>query len=204
MVVTEIKKVGKGQRYYLFVYDKYFACIEAEILAKTQIKTGQEVNNEELEKLKIDNGDYACFNRSLSILAKSMKSEKMLRDYLIKKSYPLECIDRAIVKLKDYGYIDDESFCENYIMFYNQSKSKRKLKFELKNKGINDEIINSKLENLNEEEELEKCRKIAKKYLTNKPKDLKTKQKFFNHMVSKGYDYSDILKTWEENLNDWD
>lgn len=204
MVVTEIRKIGKGNRYYLYVDDNLFGIIEAEILARHHMKQGLDIGEKELEKIKIENGDYACFNRGLAVLAKSMKSEKMLRDFLKGKGYPLQCIDRAIDKLKEYGYIDDESFCENYIATYSSSKSKRKIKYELLSKGVDEQIIEEKLATFEDEEEEAVCRRLAEKYLRNKEFDLKTKQKYFNSMLGKGFDYTLILKMWEEITNDRD
>lgn len=195
--ITEIKKIGKGDRYRLFLDGEFFGTFEAEILARYCLKSGQKFDEEFFEKLTIENGDYACFNRGLSALEKSMKSRKMLRSYLKEKGYPIQCIDRAIEKLESYGYIDDEGYCENYISSY-PSKSRRKLKFDLLSKGIKEEIIDEKLRFLtNDEEESEKCLKYGEKYMKNKPIDIKTKQKFYNHLVGKGFSYEDIAHAWE-------
>ena len=195
--ITEIKKIGKGDRYYLFLDGEYFATFEAEILARYCLKSGQKFDDEFFDNLLIENGDYACFNRGLSALEKSMKSRKMLRSYLKEKGYPVQCIDKAIEKLESYGYIDDESYCENYIASY-PSKSRRKLKFDLLAKGIKENIIEAKLDAMtNEEEESEKCLNYARKYMKNKSLDIKTKQKFYNHLAGKGFSYEDISRTWD-------
>lgn len=200
--ITEIKKIGKGQRYYLYLDDQFFGVYEAEILARHSLKSGQSFEEDFFENLKIENGDYACFNRGLSLLEKSMKSEKMLKDYLKEKGYPLSCINKAIDKLKAYGYIDDSAFCESYISSYLASKSKNKLKYDLLSKGIKEDIIEEKLSQLfDEEEEKEKLFRLAKRYMSGKEFKLKTKQKFYNHFVSKGYDYGLVLNVWEELKN---
>lgn len=199
--ITEIKKIGKGLRYYLYLDNEFFGIYEAEILARYCLKTGDKFEDDFFEKLKIENGDYACFNRGLNVIEKSFKSEKMLYKYLKEKSYPDECIERAIYKLKSYGYIDDGAFCENYINSY-PMKSRKKLKYDLLTKGIDIDLIEKKLnENLNSEMEEEKSFIEAQRYLKNKIYDLKTKQKFYNHMLSKGFDYSQIQKAWEEIVN---
>lgn len=199
--ITEIRKIGKGLRYYLYLDNEFFGIYEAEILARYCLKTGDKFEDDFFEKLKIENGDYACFNRGLNVIEKSLKSEKMLYKYLKEKSYPDECIERAIYKLKSYGYIDDGAFCENYINSY-PMKSRKKLKYDLLTKGIDIDLIEKKLnENLNSEMEEEKSFIEAQRYLKNKIYDLKTKQKFYNHMLSKGFDYSQIQKAWEEIVN---
>ena len=197
--ITEIKKIGKGLRYNLYLDDQFFGVYEAEILARHCLKTGQSFDDQFFEDLKIENGDYACFNRGLSLLEKSMKSEKMLKDYLREKGYPKACIEKAVDKLSEYGYIDDQAFCENYINSYSSSKSKRKLKYDLLSKGIKEDIIDEKLENLlNEDLERGKLQLLAEKYMKNKEFDLKNKQKFYNHFAGKGYDYGMIANAWEE------
>lgn len=197
--ITEIKKIGRGERYYLYLDDELFGVYEAEILAKHCLKSGQSFEEDFFENLKLENGDYACFNRSLAVLEKSVKSEKMLKDYLKEKGYPKTCIDRATEKLKEYGYINDESFAENFISSYSSSKSKRKLKYDLLSKGIDEEIIDQKLESLvDDEEERALLLNLAQKYIKGKLLDQKTKQKFYNHFAGKGFDFPMIGWAWEE------
>ncbi|MBQ8908678.1 MAG: regulatory protein RecX [Clostridia bacterium] len=200
--VTEIKKIGRGDRYKLFLDDEFVGVYEAEILARYCLKTGQSFDEDFFEKLAIENGDYACFNRGLNALEKSMKTKKMLRDYLREKGYPKQCIDRACDKLAEYGYINDESFCENFIISYRNQKSKRKMKYDLLSKGVNEEIVDRKLdEMLDADGEEEKCLRLAGKYLNGKDFDLKTKQKFYNHMAGKGYEFGQIANAWEKITN---
>ena len=203
--ITEIRKIGKGERYYLYLDDEFFGIYEAEILARYSLKTGQTFDDDFFENLKIENGDYACFNRSLGVLEKSVKSEKMLVDYLRQKGYPTSCINKAVEKLKEYGYINDESFAENFIRSYGFSKSKRKMKYDLLSKGVDEEIIEKKLQELVvEDDEKELALKLASKYLAGKPIDQKTKQKYYNHMAGKGFDFSLIAWAWEEVTHDRD
>ena len=203
--ITEIKKVGKGERYKLFLDDEFVGVFEAEVLARYCLRTGQSLEDEFFEKLTIENGDYACFNRGLNALEKSMKTKKMLRDYLRQKGYPTQCINRACDKLADYGYINDEAFCENFVLSYGRAKSRRKLKYDLLSKGVSEEIIEEKFSKLLDDEgEEEKCLRFGEKYLKGKTIDIKTKQKFFNHLAGKGYDFGQISKVWEVLTNDRD
>lgn len=200
--ITEIKKIGKGQRYDLYVDGQLFGTFEAEILARYSLKTGERFDDDFFQSLQIENGDYACFNRSLALLGKSMKTEKMLRDYLREKKYPKSSIEKAINKLQEYGYINDESFCENYINCYATSKSRRKLKYDLLSKGIEETVIDTKLDQLHSpEQELTTLTALAEKYMKSKTFDLKTKQKFYSHFAGKGYDFSEISNVWEDLQN---
>ena len=201
--IVEIKKIGKGQRYHVQSSEGYAGVFQAEILAKHKLHTGQMLENDEFEKIKVENGDLASFDRALSLLEHGMKTEKMIRDYLSKKGYPDECIDRAVTKLCEYGYIDDKVFAQNFVTSYSSSKGRKKLKYELLSKGVSQEIIDEVLANLSDEEEIENGEKIARKYVKNKQKDQKNKQKLFSHLASKGFDYEKCLSIFRRIEDDW-
>lgn len=201
MQVTEIKKIGKGQRYYLVLdeYNKFV--IEAEILAKHKIKTFDEIDSEKLNTILLENGELSAFDRALSYLEKNIKTEKGIRDYLKQKGFLDETIDKTVEKLVEYGYINDEIYAENYIRTYSNKKGKKLLAFELAMKGVDKQIINEKLDELLEvEDEISSCRELLKKYLKNKAIDLKTKQKAYAHLASKGFSNDAINKAIREVL----
>ena len=203
MIITEIKKIGRGDRYSIYCDDVFFMQIETEILVKNKLKLGQELSEEQAQNLKLQNGDYASFDKALSYLEKGMKTQKGIRDYLKKKGYLDESIDKAIEKLIEYGYINDELFAESYINTYCNIKGKQKIKFELIAKGIDKQIIEQKLEDLlDEDEQINACFALAKKYLKNKVIDEKTYQKLCAHLVSKGFSYDTISKVAKESLKE--
>lgn len=195
MIITEIKKIGRGDRYSLYMDDVFFMQIETEILVKNKLKIGQELTEEDAQDLKLQNGNYASFDNALTYLEKGMKTEKGIREYLKKKGYLDESIDKTIEKLIEYGYINDELFAESYINTYSSTKGKRKIEYELISKGVDKEIIFQKLEELIEEEDqLSNCVALAKKYLKNKIVDEKTYQKLTSHLASKGFSFDIISK----------
>ena len=201
--IVEIKKIGKGERYHVQSSEGYAGVFQAEILAKHKLHTGQMLENDEFEKIKVENGDLASFDRALSLIEHGMKTEKMIRDYLSKKGYPEECIDRAIAKLCDYGYIDDKAFAHNFLNTYSSSKGRKKLRYDLLSKGVSQEIIDEVLESLSDEEEIENGERIAKKYIKNKQKDQKNKQKLFAYLAGKGFDFDKINTIFRRIEDGW-
>ena len=107
MQITEIKKIGKGDRYSIFIDDIFNGTLETEILVKEKLKTGDEISEERLKQIKLDNGKLAAFSRAISYIEKGLHTEKQLRAYLKEKGFLPESIDEAIEKLLEYGYIDD-------------------------------------------------------------------------------------------------
>ncbi len=203
MIITEIKKIGKGERYSIFVDGVFNCTLQAEILVKEKLKTGEDISEERLTSIKLENGRIAAFSQAISYLEKFLRTEKQLREYLKEKGYLDESIDEAIEKLKEYGYINDELFAESYIRTYQNKKGKKKLKFELMQKGVDGEVVSQKLDELlDDDASFDCCLTMLKKYLKNKPVDKKLRAKAFNHLASKGFESSIILKALNEALFD--
>ncbi len=194
MEITEIKKIGKGDRYSIKVDNNFIGVFEAVILAKYKLKTGQEIQEDFLNELKIENGDLASFDRGLGLLEHGMKSQKQVEDYLLNKGYPVSCVDNAINKLIDYGYINDLAFACEYVRIYSQKDGKKKISFALKNKGVSDEIIDMALQEcVTDEGQADTCLNIARKKAKNLELDAKGKQKLFTYLAGRGFDF-DIIK----------
>ena len=99
MTITEIKKTKNAMRYHLYVDDKFFGIFLDEILAKYALKTGQEIEKEDLEEIKKENDGKLAFLMSISYLEKYNVSKKGIVDYLKKKGIDKNAIDGAVIKL---------------------------------------------------------------------------------------------------------
>ena len=199
MIITEIKKIGKGERYSLYINGIFNCTLQDEILVKEKLKTGDEISEDRLSEIKIENGRIACFSHAISYIEKGIHTQKQVREYLKEKGYLRQSIDEAIDKLNDYGYLSDEYYAEAYVNTNKARKGRRKLKFELMQKGVSGEIAESKLNELLDDDESEQaCRRLAEKYLKGRIIDQKLHAKLYNHLASKGYESSIILKVISE------
>ena len=190
MIVTDIKPQAKNsKRVNLYLDGKFYCSLELFTVMKHRVKIGNDYTANEIIDIQIAEEEGVCLNYALNLLSKSVKTEKEIIAKLKKRGYVSEIIDNVIFKLKDYGYVNDEEFAEKYINSYSKNKGKRLLKSELKLKGVSDAIIEDKF--LSVENELETAIKIAEKYVKNKPVDIKTKQKCYKYLLSKGFSYDD-------------
>lgn len=188
MQITEIKKIGRGDRYSIFIDGVFDGMLEAEILVKHKLKTGDEIDEEQWRQIKLENGKLSAFSRAVGYIEKSLKTQKQLQTYLKEKGFLQESIDDAVQKLKEYGYIDDKVYAENYIKTYKDKKGKIKLKFDLLSKGVAADVIEEALQEfVDEDEQYAACEKLLKKYVKNKPQDVKLKSKAYAHLFSKGF-----------------
>lgn len=97
------------------------------------------------------------FAKSLRYLSFRPRSEKEIREYLLRKHKPqrkdfvppsLEIIDAVIQKLKDMRFLNDTEFATSWVRSRTEYKPKSKafIKIELRQKGIAEDIIEQVLE----------------------------------------------------------
>ncbi len=203
MEITQIKKVGKGERYSIFIDGVFNGTLEDEILVKTKLKVGDQIDEERLKEIKLENGKLAAFSRAVSYIEKGVRTKKQVKTYLKEKGFLLQSIDEALEKLEEYGLVDDSLFAESYIRTYKNKKGGKKLKFELMQKGVSGEIAEEKINELcDEESSFETCLTLAKKYMKNKEHDAKTRQKAYAHLAGKGFSGDIIIKAINKEWKD--
>ncbi len=183
MQITEIKQVGKTNKYKIYVDDEFFATLLDEDIVKNHLKSGLETEEEKLRTICFEGQKRVALDGAMKLLGTYPKTEKELRRYLKEKGYTLDTIDYTCEKLKEYKFLDDSNFADMFIKANKGKKGKRLISFELKQKGVPEHIISLKLENLEEEP----CLPLALKFMKGKPKDEKTKQKLYRFLASKGF-----------------
>jgi regulatory protein len=202
MKITDIKQQQKRQdRYSVFIDGKYsFALSEPELLS-TGIKAGQELDEDRLAKLKdsavIDKGVY----RVLELVSRRPRSKWEIEDYLKRKKYDPEEIDKITKAIDEKGYIDDEDFARRWVENRRLLKpmSTRKLRLELKQKRVDEETIQKVLEGDETDEKGVLRELIDKKRRQSKYQD---EQKLISYLARQGFNYADIkdvLSSTEEN-----
>ena len=135
-----------------------------------------------LEKAK----DYAFL-----LLKFRLRSEKELCSRLKKKNFGETIIKETLSFLKDKGFIDDKYFAKTWIESrINKPLGIRRLKVELKTKGIDKEIIDSQIEEIKKDySEEDVVTKFAKERL-DKLKGIepqKAKRRIFMYLLRRGF-----------------
>lgn len=150
-------------------------------------------------------------SKALHFLSFRARSEKEVRDNLLKKKAPPEIIERVIISLKDHKFLNDEDFARQFIeqRLRFKPKSLRIIKMELKQKGVEQEIIEQAFANLqkNSEEDisqndLESAKKLVEKKI-DKYRDLPKQvvyQKLGSFLARRGFDWDTIKKSIDDAL----
>lgn len=153
--ITGLKQgKNRAKRIHVYVDDKFAISLAQETLLKENIGVGQELGKAALEELAEKDLRQRCFNSAIRFLGFRPRSESEIRQRLAKHGFEDKTIDFTIARLKDYGYVNDSDFArfwvENRETF--SPRSKRMAKFELKRKGLEAEIIEQAVSEINEKE----------------------------------------------------
>lgn len=186
----EIQKKNKN-RVNLYLDEEFFCGLSLETVLKNHLKEGIEVEEDKIKFLVFETEKEMALSKAVGYISKCQKTKKEVYKYLIQKGYDEEIINYVISKLEEYNFVDDTLYAKNYIKFKNKNSGSRKIEMELKQKGINEEVAKESLEKYSNDREF--VLMVATKYMKNKEKDLKNKQKAYRHLVSRGFISEDII-----------
>lgn len=191
--ITDIlPQVKDKRRCNVYVDGRFYCGLTLETVVKNRLKVGQIVSPERLSEIQLDSEKNTAFDKALTHLSATQKTEKQIRDFLTKKGYLPAVCDYVMEKLRSYHFVDDGAYAESYVGFAAKRKGGKLIRMELRGRGINDTEIDAALENLDEEQELQTAIGILEKYMRGKVCDKATLQKAYRYLMGKGFDYEII------------
>ena len=193
------KKTPKRVNIYL---DGEFAFGLARITA-AWLKTGQEVNEDEIAKLQAEDARERAYQQAMLFLSFRARSETEIRQNLRKHEIAEPVIEATLERLRQERLADDEHFARAWVENRNtfRPRSRLALSMELRQKGLDDGTIQSVLSGLDEEAlAYEAARRRAARF-----KGLEWNQfrkKLSDFLARRGFSYSVIApivtRMWSE------
>lgn len=194
MKINKFKKISKN-RYKVFIDEEEFILFENVIL-KYNLLYKKDIDIELLENIKIDNIKEEVYNVALSYIEVRKRSKLEIYKYLRNRKYSENDIELAINRLENQKLIDDLSFTKSYIndKLYLTTSGPYKIKNELINLGISEDIISECISNIDKNIIINKLNRIIEKEIKiNKNLTIyKLKNKIINKCINLGYLYEDI------------
>lgn len=188
----EIQKKNK-ERVNIYIDEEFAFAVSAELIYKHNLKVKSQVDYNKLKIIADEENKIKCRYAAIRIIERFYKTEKELKEKLFQKGYDEEAILSAIEFLREYNYINDNNYTKSYVTDKIKSQGQKKILYDLKRKGVDEELIKATLSNVDEDDEIEVATSIAeKKYniLSKRENDsYKLNQKLFRYLLSKGYTY---------------
>lgn len=167
------------------------------------LEEGKEISQQHINDLQTRDSIESGYQRALNFLSYRGRSEKEIRLNLQKHQVSEEHIELVLEKLRQNTFVNDLEFAREWVENRSRFKprGKRALSSELFQKGIDQEIIDFVLEDLDEEE---LALKLARKKLSKLSTLDQTafQKKMYGYLSRRGFSFGiskDIISTlWEE------
>ena len=167
--ITAITPQVKDKRRCNVYIDGRFCCgLTLETLVKNRLKVGQVVTEERLAEIQLESEKNTAFDKALTHLSATNKTEKEMRTFLAKKGYLPAVADYVIEKLRAYNFLNDAQYAEIYAEHAAKNKGGRLIRMELRGKGIDERSIDEALSALDEGQEAEAAKTLLQKYMRGK------------------------------------
>lgn len=193
---------GRGKKIHIFVDDEYTITTDIDFWVEHFFKDGQEITEEQWQELC--NGIYykKAVDKCYDLLSRRDHSVKELKTKLL-RTVDEENADRAIEKMIDYGYLDDEKYAKNLVKYLSETKlmSKNHIKQEMYKRGVPNDIIAYTLE----ETEIDNVSVVVDLIFTkyrNKLDAQDGNKKVIAALMRKGFSYSDIREAFDRIENE--
>jgi regulatory protein len=194
---------NRNKRINVFLDGNFAFSLLAEVALKEGLKVGQELSDARVEALTGADRYQRCYNAAVRYLAYRPRSESEVRQRLQRHGFDSDCIEKAIGRLKEQGLVDDMAFAQfwkdNRESF--SPRSRRLTRLELQRKGLNSDIIETVVNELDESESayraaLGKARRLP-------VSDYQTfRRRMSEHLSRRGFTYDVIKETvqkiWKE------
>ena len=193
-ITAIMPQVKDKRRCNIYVDGRFYCGLTLEATVKNRLKVGQIITEERLAEIQLESEKNTAFDKALTHLSATRKTEKQVRTYLFGKGYLPAVVDYVIEKLRSYNFLNDGEYADAYVESAVKRKGGRLIRMELKNKGVSDEEIDAALSALPAEQEEMAAQEILKKYMRGKVCDKATLQKACRYLLGKGYDY-EVVKS---------
>jgi regulatory protein len=199
--ITKINQQKKKKnRVNIYIDGEFSLSLYKDTAIKYHLYENKELTPTEISSIKKFEEITEAKEKARNYISYRERSKKEIKDYLINKGIREEVAEKVLADFEEASLIDDQRFATVWIKDRNKNNPKGNfaLKMELKDKGIEEEQIESLLLSIDEKENaLKVFEKAIKKYGRNK----NSKKKIFQYLKRRGFKTRTILEVLQEQLS---
>ena len=196
MTITGIEERKKSMT-ALYIDGEYAVSVDTMTFLSVGKKVGSEITDDELYEL-IETSKYnRAKEKALYLIEYRSRTKKELYDKLV-VLFGESASERAIERLEELGLINDEKYAREYaeVLLERKGFSRQRAEFELMKKGIDKDVIEEILDEL-EPEPVEQIRRLLQTKFVRRLSNEKDLAKTVNSLKAMGYRWSDISEAIE-------
>ena len=200
-IITSIKTQRNQKRVSIYLDYKFGFGLDLETFVKLGLKVEQELSEEKIEKIVKEGEFQQVYDKILRFGSLRPRSENeyiyWLRKHNVHKSFHEELFNR----LKRLEFLNDKKFAAWWVDQRQafRPKSARALRFELRGKGIDKDIIDEVLsETKVDEVQIAKRLIEKKKYMWEKLDDFTARKKMSEYLARRGFNWEVIRSVLDD------
>ena len=204
MEIKNIRKLKNG-KYELTLISGDKVITYDEVIIKNNLLYKKDITSKEIDEIEKLNTFYDIYDKAIKHISKKMRSTKEIKEYLEGHDLSSKEEEELINKLKKIGMINDEMYVKAYVSdkIHLSSDGPNKIKNELLKNNIKEEIIDEELSKIDEEELINKVKRIInKKVRASKTSSYNTRQKIYLELTNLGYSKELIDKCYNDDRDD--
>jgi len=170
------------------------------------LAVGQELDEENIRQLNQTEASEKAYQRALNFLSYRVRTESEIRRNLNKHDTPESVIEDVLERLRRIKLVNDLEFANTWVENRSEfrPRGRRALRSELRQKGVDQEIIEESLQDLNEEElAYQAAKKNVRKYLRFEWPEFR--KKLLGFLARRGFNYAVaapvVERVWAEEQN---
>ncbi len=213
MFITAIEK-RRNMLSALFLDGEFAVNIDTETLLRFRYRPGMKISDEQLNELITASDIRRANERALYLLEHRSYSKKELIEK-IQRTTSKEAAQAAVDRMEELDLINDKDYAKRYMakLFHHKGYAASRVQYELRQKGIDKEMIAELMEE-EQPEPVDKILEVIQKKYLRYLQDEKGYRRAVNGLQRLGYRYEDIKQAlWEFSIrqdqeqtlqNDWE
>lgn len=184
-------------RVNVFVDGEFALGVHVATLQREGLYKGKVLDEAGWQRLECAESDSKAWESALRLLETRPRSEREIRDRLRQKSYQPEQIEGVVIRLRDLGLIDDQTFAKMWVdnRTANKPKGAQALRQELARKGVDRAIVDATLATIPAADEAAQCAVVAREALrryADAPDRATFQRRFGGFLQRRGYRFDTI------------
>lgn len=196
MIITDVQP-RRHRLSQLFIDGEAAVKIDTETWLRSGLMPGDEIDDERLHRLLQDSAAHRAHEKALYLLEHRAHSKMELERKIARAEFDREAAKAAAERMEELGLIDDEQYARRLAqeLFTRKRFGVRRVKQELCEKGIADNIVAMVLEEFSPETEetVEKIRELIERKYPAAQEDEKVRRRAVAALQRYGYSLEDIF-----------
>lgn len=196
MTITAIEPRRKGLS-ALYIDGEFAMKLDTQTLLENRFDVGRDIDDEELHEIISLSNERRAKEKALWLISYRDHSKKELADK-IRHTCDEDSAQKAVDRLEELGLVNDEGFARRYAeqLIFSKHMSKRGVSYELSRKGIDKELAQEILEDIDVDENEEIKAVLEKKYRN--LDDEKTRRRAVAALQRLGYGWDSIRRAMDD------